>query len=262
MARSRNIKPGFFTNEELVELDFATRLLFIGLWTLADREGRLEDKPKKIKMSLFPADNIDIDSCLNGLKNRNFIHRYSVDGIQYIQVLAFKKHQNPHIKEPASSIPAPVLHQTSTVQATLIPDSLLLIPEKTIVPASPSRFHEFWEIWPRTDRKSDKAKCLQKWNSKKLDSKADEILAHVTAMKETSKWKDGFEPAPYRYLHGEMWNDEVINTDRSKEQKSQSAHIGMDDATLINMARVAKVSTVGLTKSQMVSKINAKLGVI
>ena len=31
MARARNIKPGFFTNDELVELPFATRLLFIGL---------------------------------------------------------------------------------------------------------------------------------------------------------------------------------------------------------------------------------------
>ena len=55
MARARNIKPGFFLNEELVELPFSTRLLFIGLWTLADRDGRMEDKPKRIKMSLFPA---------------------------------------------------------------------------------------------------------------------------------------------------------------------------------------------------------------
>ena len=42
MARSRNIKPGFFSNEHLAELDFATRLLFIGMWTEADREGRRE----------------------------------------------------------------------------------------------------------------------------------------------------------------------------------------------------------------------------
>ena len=52
MARARNIKPGFFTNDELVELPFATRLLFIGLWTIADREGRMVDRPKKIKMEI------------------------------------------------------------------------------------------------------------------------------------------------------------------------------------------------------------------
>jgi len=39
MARSRNIKPGFFKNDHLVELPFEYRLLFAGLWTLADREG-------------------------------------------------------------------------------------------------------------------------------------------------------------------------------------------------------------------------------
>ena len=31
MARARNIKPGFFTNDLLAELPFETRLLFIGL---------------------------------------------------------------------------------------------------------------------------------------------------------------------------------------------------------------------------------------
>ena len=55
MARARNIKPAFFKNETLVELPVETRLLFIGLWTLADREGRLEDRPKRIKMEIYPA---------------------------------------------------------------------------------------------------------------------------------------------------------------------------------------------------------------
>jgi hypothetical protein len=129
MARARNIKPGFFTNEEMVELDFATRLLFIGLWTMADRAGRMEDRPKKIKMSLFPADNLDIDECLNDLQRRGFIIRYSCEKNQYIQILNFTKHQNPHIKEPPSTIPAPDEHGASTVQAHLIPDSGFLIPD-------------------------------------------------------------------------------------------------------------------------------------
>ena len=48
MARARNIKPGFFANENLAECDPLARLLFAGLWCLADREGRLEDRPKRI----------------------------------------------------------------------------------------------------------------------------------------------------------------------------------------------------------------------
>ena len=135
MARARNIKPGFFTNEELVELPFSTRLLFIGLWTIADREGRLEDKPKRIKMHLFPADEINVDEALCELQASGFLKRYEVEGARYIQVLAFRKHQNPHRDEKPSSIPAMDEQDSNTVQAPCkhsanpadspIPDSLI-----------------------------------------------------------------------------------------------------------------------------------------
>jgi hypothetical protein len=107
MARARNIKPGFFTNDELVELPMATRLLFIGLWTLADREGRLEDRPRKIKMEIFPADEIDVDEALSTLVSSGFIHRYPMGEGRFIQVIHFAKHQRPHSNEAKSTIPPP-----------------------------------------------------------------------------------------------------------------------------------------------------------
>lgn len=119
MARARNIKPGFFTNDELVELPMATRLLFIGLWTLADREGRLEDRPKKIKMEVFPADDVDVDEALSTLVSSGFIQRYTKDEGRFIQVTNFGKHQRPHSNESASSIPAPdtKAHRTRSQKA-------------------------------------------------------------------------------------------------------------------------------------------------
>lgn len=105
--RARNIKPGFFKNDTLAELDFAGRLLFIGLWGLADREGRLEDRPKKIRAELFPYDEVEVDSFLNELEQRNFIIRYETEENCYIQIVNFDKHQNPHPRETASSIPGP-----------------------------------------------------------------------------------------------------------------------------------------------------------
>lgn len=108
MPRSRNIKPGFFANEHLATLPYETRLLFIGLWTLADREGRLEDRPIRIKMQLFGADAIDIDACLNQLASAGepFIVRYVVDDVPLIQIVNFVKHQSPHKEEPVKH-PAP-----------------------------------------------------------------------------------------------------------------------------------------------------------
>lgn len=107
MARARNIKPGFFTNPELVELPFETRLLFAGLWTVADKKGRLEDRPKKIKMELFPADTVDIDTMLDQLHKAGFICRYAVGEGRYVSILQWKKHQAPHHTEKPSVLPAP-----------------------------------------------------------------------------------------------------------------------------------------------------------
>jgi hypothetical protein len=105
MARARNIKPGFYTNEDLVECSFAARLLFPGLWMLSDREGRLEDRPKKIKMAIFPADSIDINELLAELEVRGFIKRYEADGKKVISIPQFLDHQNPHGREQDSVLP-------------------------------------------------------------------------------------------------------------------------------------------------------------
>lgn len=137
MSRARNLKPGFFKNEELADLPFEFRILFQGLWCIADRDGRLEDRPRKIKAEVFPYDDVDVTSGLDALAAKGFITRYAHGESSYIQVLAFAKHQNPHCKESASTIPAP----GGTVQAqckhgaspeitgTSPADSLNLIPD-------------------------------------------------------------------------------------------------------------------------------------
>lgn len=105
MARARNIKPGFYTNEDLVECSYPARLLFPGLWMIADREGRLEDRPRKIKMAIFPADALDIDALLSELESNGFIKRYEADGKKVISIPQFLEHQNPHGKEQDSVLP-------------------------------------------------------------------------------------------------------------------------------------------------------------
>jgi hypothetical protein len=136
MSRSRNIKPGFFKNDLLAECEPLARLLFAGLWCEADREGRLEDRPKRLKAECLGYDDCDIEALLNQLSGKGFIVRYVVEGIGYIAIPEFLKHQKPHMKEAASTIPAPNKHLPRSVlapeipeRARLIPDSLLLIPD-------------------------------------------------------------------------------------------------------------------------------------
>lgn len=171
MARARNIKPGFFANDTLAECSPLARLLFAGLWTIADRAGRLEDRPKRIKAALLPYDECDINDLLDQLVDRGFIARYEAGVQKLIQVLAFDKHQNPHKNEPESLLPslvdgqysqgndseqAPEQHSTSTVQApeqhssnradslNLIPDSFISVPIGTGA-AAPLSQAEVWK---------------------------------------------------------------------------------------------------------------------
>jgi len=111
-VRARNIKPGFFINEDLAEVDAHGRLLFIGLWCLADREGKLEDRPKRIKGELFRYDAISyeiVDEQLSKLNELGLIIRYEIDGLRYIFIPNFLKHQSPHYNEKPSTIPDPLL---------------------------------------------------------------------------------------------------------------------------------------------------------
>jgi hypothetical protein len=135
--RSRNIKPGFFKNEVLAECVPLARVLFAGLWCYADREGRFEWRPKRIKAEILPYDDRDIEALLGELVDRGFVIKYSVNGESYGCIPQFPKHQSPHIKEKESCLPAPEQPDTNTVQApeghhTNPSDSGLLIPDSPI----------------------------------------------------------------------------------------------------------------------------------
>lgn len=108
MPRARNIKPSFFTNELLGTADIGVQLLFAGLWCLADRTGVLEDRPLRIQAEIFPyRSQLDVNGYLTVLERMGFVVRYEVDGVGYIKVLNFEKHQSPHHTERAKNFPQP-----------------------------------------------------------------------------------------------------------------------------------------------------------
>ena len=108
MARARNIKPSFFTHDELADNDPLGRLLFIGLWTIADYKGELEWRPKRVKAQVMPYDDCDIEALAINLEKTGFIRFYSVSGSDYVHIVNFNKHQNPHKneKDKGSDVPA------------------------------------------------------------------------------------------------------------------------------------------------------------
>lgn len=191
MARARNIKPALFKNEILGEADPLLTLLFQGLWCLADRAGRLEDRPKRIKAEIFPYRDLpDFNGYLTELEQLGFITRYSVNGTYVIQVINFEKHQSPHKTEKKSDLPenpentdscgvtvkAPLNNESETVKESLIPDSLIpdsletTSREKPSVPPCP--VEKIIEIYKSTAKKlpsvrvvpdSTKAQIRARW---------------------------------------------------------------------------------------------------
>lgn len=210
MARARNIKPGFFTNDVLAQCETGARLVFIGLWTLADREGRLEDRSMRIKAQIMPYDRCDIEKYLSQLCEFGFISRYEVGGCKFIQVNNFVKHQSPHVKEPASTIPAPGSSGANSPDCGFrIPDSGLLIPES--ISSSPqaddSQFDNFWNCYPK-GRKVGKGKARDAWK-KAIKKTSPEVIISAAVEYASSETGQGeFVKMPATWLNGECWEDD------------------------------------------------------
>lgn len=211
MARIRTIKPKFFTNEDLAALPFEWRLLFIGLWTQADRDGRLEDRPKRLKAELFPYDDLDVNAGLGCLTNAGFLTRYDVNGLRLIAINTWHKHQQPHVKEADSELPPPPdrEHRAST----------LLAPqegkgtdqgkeqERSTSAARRARFERFWAAYPR---KVAKDAALRVWE--RLDPNEEltaVMIAEVARQTVSEQWREErFIPHARTWLNQGRWKDE------------------------------------------------------
>ena len=105
MARIRSIHPGYFTDEDVVSVSMAARMLLLGLGVEADDKGIFPWKPSTIKMRVFPADTIDVVPLLDELLDAGLIMRFESDGKSYGAIRNFRKHQRP--KTPNDIHPAP-----------------------------------------------------------------------------------------------------------------------------------------------------------
>lgn len=270
--RSRNIKPGFFKNDLLAEIDPLGRILFIGLWCMADRQGRLEHRPKKIKAEVMPYDNCNINKLLKDLEDKNFIQLYSVNSCNYIQIVNFTKHQTPHIKEQASTIPAPDMHGNDPVKAHLIPD--ILIPDilksdtcpKPI--KAPDRFPEFYMLYPKHVARAEAEKA---WNKRKfseeqqsqiIDSLKKQIAGgHFATDKQ-------YIASPAVWLNQARWDDEIINRNSSKPPARAAPpgngeylpHWSQKDIAIMRRAKLGQLQTEEQVRYVELAKERARYG--
>ena len=223
MPRIRYLKPEFFSDEDLGELPYQTRIAFQGLWCYADKEGRLEDRSKFLKAMIFPYDDVDMEGeleLLSQFKSNGspFIQRYVNGNGKYIQIIQWEKHQRPHHTEKESIFPPPsdspqdkekdkgngdgkaaqskldLTHRTVTVKKRLNKEMFAL----------------FYNAYPKKRKRGDAENAFKTINpSQEL---LDKMLKAIEQAKKSEEWQeqDGkFIPHPASWLRAKGWLDEI-----------------------------------------------------
>ena len=232
MAKIRGIKPEFWTDEDVVEVSIPARILFIGMWNYACDNGHLEDKPKQIKMRIFPADNIDVEPLLAELAGVGLIHREQ--GIITIPTLG--KHQRidrryftvcglPHCEPPTTKSAPPSGRTTGARRETPPRAPSTHVDgdsdgegdgEGELTPgAIRENFEDFYATYPRKMKRADALKAFTAAVKRGVDPEVILQGAQQLAADPNLPTDRNFIPYPATWLRAEGWEDEPLPPRRS-----------------------------------------------
>lgn len=91
---------------------------------------------------------------------------------------------------------------------------------KTPLPPS-GAFLRFWGSWPKSSRKQSRGSCWERWRKADYDQVADQIIAHVEAMKLSIDWRKdsgAFIPAPLVYLNQRRWDGADVTPESGEKR--------------------------------------------
>lgn len=249
MPRIRTIKPDFFFDEDLCTLPHKNRLFFIGLWTQADRDGRGEDRPDRLKANIYPYEKVDGEAIMQTLAP-HFIIRYEKEGRRYFQIRNFSKHQRPHHREPASEYPEPTEGRDGLSPGKAVPGPVPTQGRDGVgplgregkgkegkgTPMADPAFEAFWGAYPR---KVAKSKAAEAWRRASPTSAMISTIAKaLESHKASQQWADQdgrYIPHPTTWLNQRRWED-VLDTPAPAKTKRICAkcrkHPPLDGAAL------------------------------
>jgi hypothetical protein len=113
MARIRNIKPEFYSHEELNDLEnnfseLRPMLVFSGLWNQCEFSGVFLWSPRKLKLAILPFVDFDIEKSLILLEKHGFISRFQNEEKVYGHVVNFAKYQAISGSEKSNGLKYPL----------------------------------------------------------------------------------------------------------------------------------------------------------
>ena len=234
--RIRSIKPEFWRSDDVAQLAWDERLLFIGLWSYVDDNGVGIDRLASIVADLFSGD-VEADPHetfarvsrgLQRLSEANLIARYKVGGKRYLYVTGWAKHQR--VDRPNKErYPLPTCEDAESVTEAATPSresretpssgtgeqgnrgTVSLLPARA-GETDPERFEEFWDAY---DKKTGRKKAEAKYRlAIKKRGVTEELLIeaakrYIAGQRRANKHPE-FTKDPTTWLNGEHWTDETV----------------------------------------------------
>jgi len=97
MPRRRMIDPQIWRNEKIGSLPAAGRLLFIGIFSQADDDGRLKGSPRFLMANIFPYDKDKTEEEIRHLRDQcvglGLIRLYTNGKEEYLDIPGWQEHQ-------------------------------------------------------------------------------------------------------------------------------------------------------------------------
>jgi len=218
MARIRSIKPEIWQSEGFNRLGLHARLLFIGLITQSDDDGRIRASSRGLASLLLPFDEYShraMEVSLGQLAEEGMFLRYVHEGATYGVIPKFRLHQKIDHPTP-SKLPAPpdALANPRESSRILAPDLgsriedlgpriNTILSDESDEGSGDDGFDGFWTEYGKKEGKKGAVSAWKRLSKANRQAAIDGIPALIAARPEAQ-----YRPHPQKYLNQGLWENE------------------------------------------------------
>jgi len=221
------IKKEFWTSHRILSIQIPERLLFIGMFNMADDEGVLKNSPLQIKATIFPVDSkITLGVVQEYIKNILGVGLIELNKEKtLIRICKWKDHQRIDKKTPSKYDFKKVIQEHSKSPPRIVQESSIpkerkekernikeIKEKKDVQDKTLELFNSFYSLYPR---KQDKKRAYTAFNNlTKANQKLciEGVTIYVQWLKVNNIVDKTLIKLPTTYINGEHWNDELDTT--------------------------------------------------
>lgn len=161
--------------------------------------------------NLYGVSNTTISTLIKNLVDRGYIETEIIyrEGTKEILNRYLKIFKDPYLKNFKYPMQKNLKDNNTSINNTSINNN----------PYNPPKeFETFWKAYPRHDNKQKTIKWFEK--NKPSEGLLKIMLDKIELLKKTKQWQNKqFIPMPTTWLNGKRWEDEVLESDLTKEEE-------------------------------------------